>query len=141
MIKRVVNSRILAVAVVLCCAGCDSTTPETEEDPIVSTVEEVALGDQLIGLWERDVGTTEIGLLFKVGGVFQVGEPRPFFPVIGTWELQGDTLQMVDPGCLDRGFYRIEIEEAELTVSALDESCGGRQATLDGTWRRFVYGQ
>jgi hypothetical protein len=79
--------------------------------------------------------------LFKAGGVFQAGEARPFFPVVGTWSLKGDTLELFDARCVDRGFYRIEVEELDLTASIVDDTCSGRGETLVGTWRRFVYGQ
>ncbi|MDX1741269.1 MAG: hypothetical protein R3178_08255, partial [Rhodothermales bacterium] len=135
------TSAILAFAIFVATAlSCDSTV-ETPDEPLVEAVEEIQLDELLVGLWERDIDQITIGWLFKEGGVFQLGEPRPFFPVVGTWKLQGDTLEVTDPACLDRGFYRIEIDDEELTAVAIDESCSGRRSTLTATWYRFVYGQ
>lgn len=120
--------------------ACDSAT-ELVEEPVLTATEEVPLEDQIVGLWERDIAQTTVGWLFKEGGVFQVGEPRPFFPVVGNWSLQGDTLQVTDPSCLDRGFYVVSIDEDGLEAATLDDSCDGRKLTLEGTWYRFVYGQ
>ncbi|MDX1741428.1 MAG: hypothetical protein R3178_09055, partial [Rhodothermales bacterium] len=120
--------------------ACDSVG-EDREDPVFEAVEEATLEEQILGLWERDIGQTTVGWLFKEGGVFQLGVPRPFFPVVGNWTLRGDSLSVTDPGCLDRGLYTVEIKDGELTPTVIDDSCDGRRSTLEGAWTRFVYGQ
>ena len=132
---------LLVVAAGTALSACDSTNAEIDEAPIVAAMEEIPLEEQVIGLWERDFGNTTIGWLGKEGGGYQAGEARPIFPVVGRWSLKGDTLELFDTRCVDRGFYRIEIEELDLIASIVDDTCGGREETLVGTWRRFVYGQ
>jgi hypothetical protein len=131
---------LILVTLILVVASCDSVE-EDRIDPVLDVAETVTLQEQLVGLWQREIGDTTVGWLFKESGVFQLGVPRPFFPVIGTWTLQGDTLQVTDPRCLDRGFYKVEIREDDLVPNVIDDSCDGRRETLEGTWGRFVYGE
>ncbi len=119
--------------------ACDSAAPE---DIVVAKTEDPPLSEQIVGLWQRDTGPAVIDWLFKTGGIYHAGQPRPFYPVVGRWEIRGDTLHIEDDSCFDaRGRYLIEMDDDAFTAAPIFDDCELREGIIVGDWDRFVYGE
>ncbi len=122
-------------------ASCDSTEPVDE--PILAVEEEtpLPLEELLVGLWEKD-DVDDLEWLFKEGGSYLAGDLNPINPIVGRWELEGDTLHINDSACFDAfARYRILIDANTMSVELLLDECDGRGAVFPGEWSRFIYGQ
>lgn len=135
------SATILALLATLLLMSCDSTEPVDE--PILAVEEKmlIPLEELLVGLWQKD-DVEGLEWLFKEGGSYLAGDLNPINPIVGNWELEGDTLHINDSACFDAfATYRIGIDENAMSVELLLDECEGRGAVLPGGWSRFIYGQ
>ena len=129
------------LASALAVGACDSAEAVEEPPELVEEEEVVTLREQLVGLWQKE-DVDDLEWLFKEGGSYLSGDINPINPIVGLWELEGDTLHIHDTACFDAfARYKISIDVNALTVGLILDECQSRGDVLPGVWKRFIYGQ